>query len=198
MKKTIGMVMGLLFLGAAQAEPVGPEQLIRDTADQVLAAIKTNAAQYRESPDKLYALVDQVVLPHFDFDAMTDLALGRHKDEIDAIHKPLVTSEFRALLVRTYGKALLEYNDQTIRFLPMEGAEADGEVIVKSEVEQQGGFPIPLDYRLRQTDQGWKVFDISVDGISLVTNYRSSFARQIKKNGVEGLIKLLRERNQEE
>jgi len=198
MNKIIGLVISLFLVANVQATEIGPEQLIKSTADQVLSEIKTNAAQYKEDPSKLYALVDEVVLPHFDFAAMTDLALGRYKNKVDATQKPLITNEFRVLLVRTYGKALLEYNDQVIAYLPMEGSEAEGDVTVRTEIEQAGGFPIPLNYSLRKNDNGWKVYDITVDDISLVTNYRSSFARQIKKNGVDGLVKVLRTRNQEQ
>ena len=98
--------------------------------------------------------------------------------------------------MRTYSSALLEYTDQSLVYLPTEGSEADGLVTVRTEIEQAGGFPIPINYTLRRGDDGWKVFDISVDGVSLVTNYRSSFARAIKKNGVDGLIQTLQERNQ--
>jgi phospholipid transport system substrate-binding protein len=198
MNKIIGIFLSLFLFGNSMATEIGPEQLIRQTADKVLSEIKTNSAKYKEDPSQLYSLVDEVVLPHFDFVAMTDLALGRYKNKVDASQKPLITNEFRTLLVRTYGKALLEYNDQVIVFLPMEGSEADGDVTVRSEIEQAGGFPIPLNYSLRLGDQGWKVYDISVDEISLVTNYRSSFSRQIKKKGVDGLIELLRTRNQDQ
>jgi phospholipid transport system substrate-binding protein len=110
---------------------------------------------------------------------------------------PAIVSQFRQLLVRTYSSALYEYTDQELIFLPMEGSEAEGLVTVRLEIEQAGGFPIPINYTLRLGDNGWKVFDVSVDEVSLVTNYRSSFARAIKKNGVDGLIKTLQERNQE-
>jgi phospholipid transport system substrate-binding protein len=173
-----------------------PEQLIRDTSDKVLDEIKSNASRYSEDPQRVHDLVDELVLPHFDFSAMTDLALGRYKDEVSLEQRPEIISEFRSLLVRTYSSALLEYTDQAVIYLPMEGVEADGEVTVRTEIEQAGGFPIPIDYRLRQGDDGWKVFDISVDEVSLVTNYRSSFARAIKKDGIDGLIKTLRDRNQ--
>ena len=202
MKQVIGIFFSLFLLvnltGNSFAVEIGPEQLIKQTSDRVLKEIKSNGAKYKEDPSQLFSLVDEVVLPHFDFAAMTDLALGRYKNKIDASQKPLITHEFRTLLVRTYGKALLEYNDQAIVFLPMEGSEADGDVTVRSEIEQAGGFPIPLNYSLRRGDQGWKVYDISVDEISLVTNYRSSFSRQIKKKGVDGLIELLRARNEEQ
>ena len=109
--------------------------------------------------------------------------------------KPKLVNEFRNLLVRTYGKALLAYNDQQIVYLPMRGSVAAGEVTIRTEIEQQGGFPIPLNYELYKKDNDWKVYDISVDNISLVTNYRSSFAREIKANGIDGLIKTLQNRN---
>ena len=197
MKKLAGLLICLLFQQAAIAIESNPEELIRQTADRLLSQIQANSEQYQQDPDKLYALVDDVVLPHFDFDTMVDLALGKYKNKISTEQRPLLINEFRVLLVRTYGKALLEYNDQEIIYLPTEGSLEGGEVVVKTEIEQEGGFPIPLNYSLKAGKQGWKVYDISVDDISLVTNYRSSFARQIKKNGVDGLIKKLRDRNQE-
>ena len=127
---------------------------------------------------------------------MADLALGRYSKKVTSEQKPLIVDEFRTLLVRTYGKALLEYTDEKLTFLPMEGDPASGKVLVKSEIEQAGGFPIPMDYALRLVDGKWKVSDISVDGISLVTNYRSSFGRTIKRKGVDALIAKLRESNQ--
>jgi len=187
----------ILFLSLPAYAATGPEQLIRETSDRVITEIKTNMATYKSDPNGIYRLVDDVVLPHFDFSAMTDLALGRYKDEVSDEQKPTIVSEFRQLLVRTYSSALLEYTDQELIYLPMEGSEADGEVIVRTEIEQAGGFPIPINYSLRLGDNGWKVVDITVDEVSLVTNYRSSFARAIKKQGVDGLIKTLQERNQE-
>ena len=183
----------------AIASPVlaasAPEQLIRETSEQVIDEIKTNGDKYRSDPGSIHDLVADVVLPHFDFYEMTDLALGRHKDDVSEAQKPVIVEEFRQLLVRTYSSALLEYTDQTLVYLPMEGEEADGRVTVRTEIEQAGGFPIPIDYALRLGDDGWKVYDISVDEVSLVTNYRSSFSRAIRKDGVDGLIKTLKDRN---
>jgi len=188
----------MLLLVALPVQAVtGPEQLIRETSDKVLAEIKANADTYKSDPEGVYKLVNEVVLPHFDFSAMTDLALGQYKEKVNAEQRPTIIEEFRLLLVRTYSSALLEYTDQQLIYLPMEGLEADGKVMVRTEVEQAGGFPIPINYTLRLGEDGWKVFDISVDDVSLVTNYRSSFARAIKKNGVDGLIKTLQDRNQE-
>jgi len=193
--KILAFVLLLVVLPAQAGS--GPEMLIRDTSDKVISEIKDNAASYQSDPKRIYRLVDEVVLPHFDFTAMTDLALGRYKDEVDEAQKPTIVNEFRQLLVRTYSSALLEYTDQELIYLPMEGSETDGKVVVRTEIEQAGGFPIPINYSLRLGDDGWKVFDISVDEVSLVTNYRSSFARAIKKDGVDGLIKTLQSRNQE-
>lgn len=188
----------LVFWQPALAGDSEPEKLIRNTADEVLAIIKTRQAEFRENPTKMYQMVDEKVLPHFDFDRMTDLALGRYKRKIDDQQKPLLVQQFRQLLVRTYGKALLDYNDQVIAYLPLRGSIEKGEVSVRTEIEQKGGFPIPLNYELYKRDDGWKVYDISVDNISLVTNYRSSFARKIKEDGIDGLIKALQARNKEE
>jgi phospholipid transport system substrate-binding protein len=193
------LILSLFLMLAIHAMPAmaatGPEQLIRETSDKVLDEIKVNAAQYESDPQGVYDLVNNVVLPHFDFPAMTDLALGRYKDDVNEEQRPEIVNEFRLLLVRTYSSALLEYTDQVLVYLPMEGSEAEGAVTVRTEIEQAGGFPIPINYMLRKGDDGWKVIDISVDEVSLVTNYRSSFARAIKKNGVDGLIKTLRGRN---
>ena len=195
MKKLIACLI-LLFALPAMAV-TGPEQLVRQTSESVIAEIRANLDVYKDDPKKVYQLVDELVLPHFDFAAMTDLALGRYKDKVSAEQKPAIVVEFRQLLVRTYSSALFEYTDQEMIYLPMEGSEAEGLVTVRTEIEQAGGFPIPINYVLRLGEEGWKVFDVSVDEVSLVTNYRSSFARAIKKDGVDGLIKTLRERNQE-
>ena len=195
MKKIYSLILLLLVLPAHAA--TAPETLIRETSDKVIANIKVNREVYREDPGKIYQLVDSVVLPHFDFSAMTDLALGNYRGEVSATQRPTIVNEFRQLLVRTYSSALLEYTDQELTYLPMEGSVEDGQVVVRTEIAQAGGFPIPIDYSLRRGDDGWKVFDISVDQVSLVTNYRSSFARAIKKEGVDGLIKILQERNQQ-
>ena len=197
MNRLIVLLWCVLFQQSVIAAESVPEELIRNASDQVLSRIQSNPGLYQQDPAKLYALVDEVVVPHFDFATMTDLALGRYKSKISAEQRRLITHEFRILLVRTYAKALLEYNNQKIIYLPTEGSLAGGDVTVRTEIEQAGGFPIPLNYSLKQSQQGWKVYDISVDDISLVTNYRSSFSREIRKNGVDSLIKTLRERNQD-
>jgi phospholipid transport system substrate-binding protein len=175
---------------------IGPEQLIRQTSTSVMAEIRANIDTYKNDPQKVYELVNEQVLPHFDFAAMADLALGKYKDRVNAEQKSVIVTEFRLLLVRTYSSALVEYNDQELIYLPTDGTEVEDMVTIKTSYNQPGEFPIPIDYSLRLGDDGWKVFDVSVDEVSLVTNYRSSFARAITRNGVDGLIKTLQSLNQ--
>ena len=184
----------MLLITLPAMATTAPEQLIRQTASNVMAEIRGNLDTYKSDPQKVIKLVDEQVLPHFDFSAMTDLALGKYADRINAEQRSVIITEFRLLLVRTYGSALVEYADQEPIYLPMDGTEADGMVVVKTSYDQLSEFPIPIDYSLRLGDDGWKVFDITVDEVSLVTNYRSSFIRAIKRNGVDGLIKSLQAR----
>jgi len=187
----------ILLITLPAMAAAGPEQLIRQTTKSVMTEIRENIDSYKSDPQKVYQLVDEQVLPHFDFAAMADLALGKYKDRVSSEQKSAIVTEFRMLLVRTYSAALVEYTELEPIYLPMDGTEADGLVTVKTQYDQQGGFPVPMDYSLRLSDDGWKVFDVSVDEISLVTNYRSSFARAIKRDGVDGLIKTLQARNQD-
>jgi phospholipid transport system substrate-binding protein len=203
MKKLLLKLSVLVLIAGFFQQPVmagdsAPEQLIKITADEVLEIIKSRAAEFKQDPARLYVMVDEKVLPHFDFDRMTDLALGRYKVKVNKQQKPKLVNEFRQLLVRTYGKALLEYNDQVIKYLPMRGSLEKGDVSIRTEIEQKGGFPIPLNYEVYQKGDAWKVYDISVDGVSLVSNYRSTFSRKIKEAGVDGLIKSLQDRNKQE
>jgi phospholipid transport system substrate-binding protein len=197
MKTLVVLMVCLLGQAKAIAVDTGPEDLIRQTSEQLLTEIKANSEEFKQDPEKLYTLVYEIVIPRFDFDSMIDLALGRYRNKVTSEQRPLIVKEFQALLVRTYSRALIDYTDQQIIYLPTEVSNETGNVTVKTEIEQSGGFPIPLDYRLRKKEQGWKVFDISVDGVSLVSNYQASFARQIRKHGIDGLITTLRDRNQD-
>ena len=194
------LIVGFLLLLVQPVWAVDsvPELLIKQTANDVLASIKSNKDVYQAQPAKLYAMVDEKVLRHFDFDRMTNLALGRYKRKVNDSQKKQLVEAFRSLLVRTYAKALLEYNDEVLIFLPMRGSLDKGEVTIRTEIEQKGGFPIPINYAMYENDGNWQVYDLSIDNISLVTNYRSSFAKQIKNKGIDNLIKTLQERNKEE
>ncbi len=197
-KMTNGLILmlAMLWMPLLWAQSA-PEKLIQDTTQDVLDTIKARHQEFLDEPARLYAMVDEKVLPHFDFERMTNLALGRYKRKVKGEKKQQLVQAFRDLLVRTYGKALLEYNDQEVEYLPMRGKLSKGEVTVRTEIQQQGGFPIPINYDLYEKDGRWLVYDLNIDNISLVTNYRTTFAREIKSKGVDSLIKTLQSRNQE-
>ena len=190
-----------LTIAAAVAAPAlaapeaAPDALVRKSIDEVIAIIKADKAMQGGNQQKLLQLVEEKVLPHFDFTRMTRLAVGRSWAQATDAQKDALVREFRTLLVRTYSTSLSQYRNQTIDVKPAKLAAADKETVVRTVVNQPGGQPIPIDYGMERTDAGWKVYDVVVDGVSLVTTYRSSFNDQIQKSGVDGLVKTLADRN---
>jgi len=181
-------------LGAAAQE--APDALVKRTADEILAIVRQDKDLQAGNPQKVVALAEQKVLPYFDFERMTRLAVGRGWRQASPEQRQALTSAFRTMLVRTYSTSLSQYRNQTIEVKPLKMAPADTDVTVRTQVIQQGGPPIPIDYAMEKQDNQWKVYDVIVDGASLVTTYRGSFNDQIQKNGIDGLIKTLQERNQ--
>ena len=179
-------------LAAAQESP---DQLVKRTTDEILTIIKTDKDVASGNQAKVVELAEQKVLPHFDFERMTRLAVGRNWAQATDAQKQALTKEFRTLLVRTYSSSLSQYRNQTIDVKPTKIAAADKEATVRTAVIQQGGPPIPIDYAMEKTDTGWKVYDVIIDGASLVTTYRGTFNDQIQKGGIDGLVKTLQERN---
>jgi phospholipid transport system substrate-binding protein len=161
----------------------------------VIAVLKDKRAELEKDPSQVYTLVNDYIVPHLDSVTMAKLALGKHWRNASREQKIEFVNEFQALLVRTYGKSLLEFRDQTINFFPVNLADGEDKVEVKSEVLQQGGPPIPISYRMRIKDNEWKVYDLTIDGVSLVTSYRGTFAQEIRKSGMDGLLKLLKDKN---
>src|SRR5688572_18174092 len=168
-----------------------PDALVRRTTDEVLAIIKSDKDLQAGNPRKVAELAEQKVLPHFDFARMTRLAVGRNWAQATDAQKEALTREFRTLLVRTYATSLAQYRNQTIEVKPLKLAAGDKEATVRTAVIQQGGPPIPIDYTMEKADAGWKVYDVVIDGASLVTTYRGTFNDQIQKGGIDGLIKAL-------
>lgn len=182
----------LPMLAAAQE---APEALVKRVTDDLLTIIKSDKDVQSGNMAKVEQLAEQKVLPHFDFERMTRLAVGKNwRDATDAQKKSL-SIEFKTLLVRTYASSLAAYRNQTIEVKPGKTGAADKDTVVKTAVVQQGGPPIPIDYSMEKTDSGWKVYDVVIDGASLVTTYRGTFNDQIQHGGVDGLIKSLQERN---
>ena len=193
----LGGLLLCLTLGisvAAQAIEE-PQQLVQTTSDQVLARLKKEHDKLQKNPDQIYPLVEDLVLPHFDFTKMSQWVLGVNWRSASDDQKARFTEQFRTLLVRTYAKALLEYTDQKINYLPFH-AEGDAKsVVVRTEIVQPGGQNIPVYYSMYRKGDEWKVYDISIDGASLVTTYRTSFAEDIRQSGLDKLIVRLVEMN---
>ncbi len=187
------VVVGLNSHSAVAQE--SPDALVRKNTTEILAALKADKDLAAGNQKKIEKLADEKILPLFNFVRMTQLAVGRNwRDASDAQKKSLI-DEFRTLLVRTYSTSLTQFRNQSIDVKPLKVAAADTEVVVKTQVIQPGGQPIPIDYSMEKSGDSWKVYDVLIDGVSLVTNYRSSFNTEIQKSGIDGLIKSLSERN---
>ena len=172
-----------------------PDAIVRKNTNEILAAIKADKDLAAGNQKKIEKLADEKVLPYFNFVRMTQLAVGRNwRDANDGQKKSLI-DEFRTLLVRTYSTSLTQFRNQTIDVKPLKVAATETEVVVKTQVNQPGGQAIPIDYSMEKSGDTWKVYDVLIDGVSLVTNYRSSFNTEIQKSGIDGLIKSLTERN---
>jgi phospholipid transport system substrate-binding protein len=179
----------------AVAAEMAPDALIKETSQDVLEIVKKDKDIQAGNKQKIYALVDAKVLPHFNFKRMTQLAVGKSWRQATPAQQDELVKEFRTLLVRTYSTSLSAYKKQTIDYKPLRMEPNDTDVTVRTVVNQPGGQPIPIDYGLQKTADGWKVYDVVVDNISLVTNYRGSFSSEIRKSGIDGLIKTLVEKN---
>jgi len=181
---------------AASAD-VAPDVLVKTTTQEVVAILKKDKDIQAGNTHKVYELVDAKVLPNFDFNHMTMLAVGKYWSRATPAQRQSLIQEFRTLLVRTYASSLTEFNNQTIEFKPFSMAPGATDVTVQTQVKQPGAQPIPIDYSMEKTPFGWKVYDVVIDGVSLVTNYRSSFGTEIRQSGIDGLIRTLASRNQQ-
>lgn len=192
------LAFALLAGSMAEAAEMAPDVLVKNTAQEVLAIIKQDKDIQSGNSQKVLDLVDAKVLPHFDFVRMAQLAVGRHWPKASPAQQQVLVKEFRTLLVRTYSSSLTSYKDQVIDYRPVKMAPGDTDVTVKTVVNQPGAQPIPIEYSLEKGADGWKVYDVAVDSVSLVTNYRSSFSSEIHSRGIDGLIKTLADKNRKE
>ncbi len=198
MKYFYSLLLGLvLSVSAAFAQEESPDALVKKVTEEVLTIVRQDKDIQSGNTRKAIELVEAKVLPHFDFRRMTALAMGRDWNKANAEQKKRLTDEFNVLLVRTYSNALTSYKDQTVRYKPTKLPAGDADVVVKTEILQPGGRPIQLDYALEKQPDGWKVFDVIVAGVSLVTNYRDTFNQEVRANGVDGLIKMLSDKNKQ-
>ena len=193
-------VLRALMLWMAVVLPVSaqdsePEALVKKITEEVLAALKTDKQLAAGDREKAVKLAEEKILPHVDFEEATRLAVGRGWKEASPEQRKKLIAEFRSMLVRTYSNAIGTYEGQTMRVLPSRVKPGDTEATVRNQFLRPGGKPILIDYSMRKTDAGWKIFDIVVEGVSLVLTYRSEFDAVVKQEGVDGLIKRLGQKN---
>ncbi len=195
MKRLIFLLASFFICAGAGANDLAPDLLVKNVTNEVLDLVRKDKDIRNGNTQKTLDLVETKVLPHFNFQRMTQLALGRDGRQVTPEQLTALVNEFRTLLVRTYSKALTEYRDQQISFKPFSMGAAETDVKVRTEIKQSGGKSIPLDYYLEKIPAGWKVYDMEVGGVSLVTNYRGSFSQEIRANGIDGLIRSLQAKN---
>ena len=194
MKFLLAFFSGLLISSTVLAQEVAPDALVKTTTEEVLEIVRKDKDIQSGNTKKAIDLVEAKVLPNFNF--TTQLAMARDWRQATPAQQKTLTDEFHTLLVRTYAKALTEYKNQTVHYKPFTLKAGETDVRVRTEIRQSGaGKNIELDYWLEKSPTGWKVYDIEVGGISIVTNYRESFAAEVRNNGIDGLIKSLQAKN---
>lgn len=188
-------VAAMMITPFAMAEAVAPDALVKTTANDVLEIIKKDKDIQSGDMKKITALAEEKILPHFDFDTMSKSVLGKNWREASKEQQAQFVSEFRTMLVRTYASALAKYRNQTIDYKPFRAQPGETRVTVKTQILQPGGPALPVDYVLKQTGDAWKVVDISIEGVSLVTNYRGQFSNELKQTDMNGLIQRIADKN---
>jgi phospholipid transport system substrate-binding protein len=190
----LAFAAAMTLAGAASAD-VAPDALARSVTDDVLAIVRADKDLQQGEPQKVMQLVETKVLPHFNFPHMTQLAMGRSWRQATPEQQSMLVDEFRALLVRTYATAFTQYRNETVDYRPVRMAPTDTDVIVRSLIRQSAGQPIAIDYSMEKMNGAWKVYDVKIEGVSLVETYRNTFNSEVQRNGVEGLLKALAAKN---
>lgn len=197
MLKLCKLLFLLIFLFSipARAQMLAPDTLAKSVTDEVLTLIRADKDIQSGNQKKVLELVEAKVLPHFSFPRMTQLAMGKNWRDANAEQQKRLVGEFRALLVRTYTTAFTQYKNQVVEYKPVRMAAGDTEVVVQSQIKQNSGPPVAVDYSMEKTDAGWKVYNLKIEGVSLIENYRNTFNTEVQKNGVDGLIATLAQKN---
>ena len=198
MKTILKGVLSVLLAGGlacAQAQELAPDVLVKNVTTEVVELITKDKEIQSGNRAKLIALIEEKVLPHFNFNSMTALAMGQNWNKATPEQKKRLVGEFKTLLVRTYASALAAYSDQKFDFRPLRAKPTDTDVTVNVRVLQAGAQPVPIDYNMEKTAGGWKVYDVLIAGVSLVANYRTEFANVVRESGIDGLTKGLQAKN---
>ena len=197
---TIAVILwaGLWVTSISEAsEQLGPQQLVEQTTDKVLDTLSERRKELEKDHQLIYDLTNEIVVPHFDFVSISKFILARHWRKATKDQKLRFIRAFRELMVKTYAVAILEYNGNKLTYLPLRDDVSKGDVTVRTEFHQPGKPPVSINYSLHQRKTGWKVYDISVDGVSIVTTFRTSFGTEIKQEGLDAVIDRIEKKNQE-
>ena len=189
------LALSLFAAFPVAAQDLGPEDLVKKVTAEVLEAIKSDKQLAAGDRQKAIKLAEEKVLPHVDFEEATRLAVGRGWKQASPEQQKKLISEFRNMLVRTYSNAISAYEGQTMKVMPVRMKPGDTEATVQNQFIRPGAKPVAVDYSMRKTDKGWKIYDIVVEGVSLVLTYRSEFDAVVKQEGIDGLIKRLSQKN---
>ena len=187
--------MALAASGGAFAAQDEATALVKRTTEQMLSTLQARRAEVDRNPSMIYGMIDTIVAPHFDFERITQGAVGQYWKKASPAQQRDLVNRFKQVLVRTYARSLLNYSGEEIRYLPLRPGSKSNTVTVSTEVSEPGGAPIPIDYRMYNNGSGWKVYDVVINNASLVGNYRSSFSAEIRQKGVDGLITKLGDMN---
>lgn len=185
----------LFIVSSAYADTITPDELVKNTANEVLEILRSDKGIENGDMNKIGKLVEEKIATKFDFDRMSGMVVGPQWNAASKEQQDQFIVEFRSLLVRTYSSALSTYRKQTIEYKPSRTEPGDTAVRVKTQIIQPGGPAIPLDYSLKKIEGDWKVYDVIIDGLSLVTIYRGQFAAELKQNGIDGVIRRLAKKN---
>lgn len=195
MKRVVAVLAALVLATQVQAEEIAPDALVKNVTNEVLEIVRKDKDIQSGNTKKAIDLVEAKVIPQFNFQRMTSQAVGRDWRQANPAQQKTLVDEFRTLLVRTYSNALTGYKNQTVDFKPFKAAPTDTEVTVKTEIKQPGAKSIAIDYSLEKSTGGWKVYDLTIADVSLVTSFRDQFRAEISANGIDGLIKSLQAKN---
>lgn len=192
------LVLALLPLAPGASAFAAPDEataLVQRTSERMLSTLQERRGEVDRNPALIYGMIDSILAPHFDFERITQGALGQHWRQATPEQQRKLIDGFKQVLVRTYARSLLSYSGQEIRYLPVKPGSRSNTVTVSTEVRDRGAAPIPVDYRMHNNGSGWKVYDVVINNASLVGNYRSSFATEVRQGGIDGLITKLGDMN---
>ena len=197
---TIAVILwaSLLFVPAGEAQELpGPQQLVEQTTEKVLDTLANRRKELENDHQLIYKLTNEIVVPHFDFVTIAKWVLAKHWRTATKEQKLRFIRAFRELMVKTYAVAILEYDGNKISYLPLRDDVSKGDVTVRTEFHQAGKPPVAINYSLHQRTSGWKVYDISVDGVSIVQTFRTSFGTEIKQTSLDAVIDRIEKKNQD-